>query len=97
MTLPADCNSMAELRAEIDRLDAQLVQMLVRRAAFIDRAAELKPAENLPARIDTRVAEVIDNVRGMAADHGLDPALAEDVWRTLIEWSIAREERLLSR
>ncbi len=90
-----DCQSMAELRAQIDLLDRKLVSLLALRAGYIDRAAELKPAENLPARIDHRVAAVLDNVRASARDQGLDPDLATDLWRTLIEWSIAREERVL--
>ena len=92
---PSDCTSMAELRKVIDALDAELVALLRRRADCIDRAIELKPAEGLPARIDDRVAEVLGHVRRRAGEVGLDPALAESLWRTLIEWSIAREERVL--
>lgn len=97
MTQPAECMTMAQLRIGIDDLDAQLIALLARRAAFIDRAAQLKPAENLPARIDNRVEQVVANVRDLAADHSLDPDLAEDLWRSIIEWSIAREERVLGR
>ena len=90
-----DCQSMAELRAQIDLLDRELVALLVRRAGYIDRAIALKPGENLPARIEPRVAEVLANVRATAEAEGLDPQLAEDIWRRIIEWSIAREERVL--
>ncbi|SOH93016.1 isochorismate pyruvate lyase [Monaibacterium marinum] len=95
MTHPTDCNSMAELRLGIDALDRELIALLTRRASFIDRAIQLKPAENLPARIDNRVEQVVSNVRHLATQQGLDPALAEDIWRTVIEWSIAREQRVL--
>ena len=90
-----DCQSMAELRAQIDLLDRELVALLVRRAGYIDRAIALKPGENLPARIEPRVAEVLDNVRAAALAQGLDPTLATDLWHRLIEWSITREERVL--
>jgi isochorismate pyruvate lyase len=86
---------MTELREQIDLLDAELVALMAKRAALIDRAAEIKLAEGLPARIETRVAEVIANVRAHAARDGLDPDLAEKVWRMLIEWSIRREEGML--
>ena len=83
---------MAELRVEIDRLDRELVGLLVTRAGYIDRAAEIKAGVDLPARIDARVEEVVANVRRLAAAAGLDPDLADSLWRKLIDWSIAREE-----
>ncbi|RID92632.1 chorismate mutase [Gemmobacter lutimaris] len=95
MKAPSDCHSMTELRAEIDALDAQIVALFKRRSGYIDRAAELKPAEGLPARIDARVEEVVAKVRARAEAEGLDPALIESLWRQLIDWSIAREEKVL--
>ena len=88
---------MAELRVQIDRLDRQLIALLAERAGYIDRAAQLKPAEGLPARIDARVNEVKANVRAEAVAKGLDPDLAEGLWSQLIDWSIAREEKTLGR
>jgi isochorismate pyruvate lyase len=82
---------MAELRVEIDRLDADLVALLAERARYIDRATEIKAEVGLPARIDARVAEVISNAREAAAARGLDPDLVEALWTRIVEWSIARE------
>ena len=95
MHRPEDCNSMAELRAAIDQLDQDLIDMLARRARYIDRAAELKPAEAMPARIASRVEQVVENVRTAAEARGLEPDLAETLWRPLIDWSIWREEKVL--
>ncbi|MBO9410034.1 MULTISPECIES: chorismate mutase [unclassified Ruegeria] len=95
LTPPQDCHSMQELRVQIDKLDRQLIEMLVMRAGYIDRASQLKPAEGLPARIPDRVEEVVQRVRASSDDLGMDPDLAEQLWRILIDWSIAREERVL--
>lgn len=89
---PSQCRTMADVRAEIDRIDARIVALLGERAGYIDRAAELKPALGLPARIDDRVEEVIAKVRARAMAESVDPDLAEALWRRLIDWSIAREE-----
>lgn len=97
MRNPEDCATMAEVRAEIDRIDAELVALLAGRAGYIDRAAALKAASGLPARIGWRVEEVVANVRAAAAARGLAPELAEMVWRRLIDWSIAREEQTLGK
>jgi isochorismate pyruvate lyase len=95
MKAPADCHSMQDLRVQIDLLDAEIVAKLAARAAYIDRAIALKQIELLPARIEDRVEQVVERVRARALVEGLDPALTEDLWRRLIEWSIAREEQVL--
>ncbi|MDP2063688.1 MAG: chorismate mutase [Phaeovulum sp.] len=97
MKSPAQIASMAELRAEIDLLDAALVAALADRARLIDRAAELKRAEGMAALVPERVAEVLAHVRSEAVARGLDPALAEALWRQIIDWAIAREEEALAR
>ena len=95
MKTAPECSSMAEIRAEIDRLDRDLVTLLAERATFIDRAAEIKAEVDLPARIEDRVEEVVRNVRRHAVEQGLPPDLIEKFWRRLIDWSIAREESRL--
>jgi len=92
---PKDCATMADIRAEIDRLDEALVRLFAERAAYIDRAVVVKSGAKLPARITSRVEEVVANVRGHAETHGLPPDLVEKLWRRLIDWSIAREESML--
>lgn len=95
MRKPADCETMAHIRAEIDRVDEDLVRLFAERTGYIDRAAQIKVGADLPARIDARVEEVVQNVRRHAASYGLPPELVEKLWRRLIDWSIAREENHL--
>ena len=92
---PEACQTMADLRAQIDRIDRALLDLLAERAAFIDRAIVLKPGEGMPARATARVAEVLANVQAGAARRGLDPALMTRIWTELIEAAIAHEERTL--
>ena len=92
MKRPEDCTTMADIRAEIDRLDAELVALFAQRTAYIDRAAEIKEQVGLPARIEDRVEQVVENVRRHAVAHGLPPDKLEKLWRKLIDWSIEREE-----
>lgn len=97
MKEPEDCSSMADVRIAIDRLDKDLVALLARRAAYIDRAAQVKAQVGLAARLTDRVEEVVANVRRHAVAHGLPPDLTEGLWRRLIDWSIDREERHLAK
>ena len=61
-----DCTNMEEVRAEIDRIDAALVDLIGERFSYVDRAWQLKqsPAE---ARVPWRIQQVIDKVRARAA------------------------------
>jgi isochorismate pyruvate lyase len=93
---PTACASLDELRIEIDHIDRELVALLARRARCIDRAVTLKRAAGLPARIDSRIAQVLANARSSAMGSGLDPDLVTAIWRQVIEWSVAREERVLA-
>ena len=87
---PEHCRDMAELRAEIDRLDRELVAMLAQRQRYIERAAEIKQDRNV-VRDEARIEDVVAKVLVAARKAGLDPKIAEPVWRTLIERCIAHE------
>ncbi|MGR3453457.1 chorismate mutase [Pseudooceanicola sp.] len=88
---------MAELRAQIDALDGALLALLAERQAHVDRAAVLKRSEGISAAAPGRVAEVLARVRARADAAGLDPGIAEAMWRVMIEGFIAREEQVLGK
>jgi isochorismate pyruvate lyase len=94
---PETIANMIDLRVEIDKLDREIVEMMAKRVTLIDRAAELKPGEGLPARIETRVEAVVANVRQCAEASGCDADLIEQIWRKMIDWSIEREEVVLGK
>jgi isochorismate pyruvate lyase len=89
-----ECKDMDALREEIDRIDAELVDLIGERFGYVDRAWQLKqsPAE---ARVPWRIQQVIDRVRARAAEQGLPPELAEALWRQMIGWFIQYEEEKL--
>ena len=87
-----DIQDMAALRVHIDALDARLIDLLAKRSRLIDRAAEIKAREGLPARIDSRVEQVAMLARERADAAGLNPDLAEDIWRLMMEYFIAQED-----
>ncbi len=87
---PENCGSMDELRVAIDALDEKLVALLARRQTYIERAAELKSGRD-QVRDPARIEDVVQKVVVAAKAAQLNPAIAEPVWRTLIEASIAHE------
>jgi isochorismate pyruvate lyase len=89
-----DCSNMDEVRAEIDRIDEALVDLIGERFEYVDRAWQLKnsPAE---ARVPWRIQQVIDRVRARAKEKRLPPELIEALWRQMIGWFIQYEEEKL--
>lgn len=81
---------MSDVRREIDRLDQALVDMLTERQFYIREAGRIKGDRNI-VRDPARIEDVVTKVKAHAAKTGLDPVLAETVWRELIEQSIRLE------
>ena len=90
LKMPDACASMRELREAIDTLDSRLVALLAVRQAYIERAAQLKTGRD-QVRDDERIEEVVAKVIAEGQRIGLSAAIAEPVWRTLIEASIRHE------
>jgi isochorismate pyruvate lyase len=89
-TLPEHCHDMPTLRREIDRLDRALVALLAERQRYIEQAAIIKNDRGR-VRDEARIEDVIAKVVAEARRAGLSPAIAEPVWRELVERSIAHE------
>ncbi len=93
---PADCENMDQVRAEIDRLDNALVDLIAERFAYVERAWQLK-AQPQDAMVPWRIQQVIDRVRRRAAERDLPPELTEALWRQMIGWFVQYEEEKLSQ
>ena len=87
---PADCTTMAEVRAGVDDVDRRIVELLGRRFGYMDAAARIKPAREA-VRDEWRKADVKAKVDAAAATAGIDRALIERLYEDLIETSIAHE------
>jgi isochorismate pyruvate lyase len=87
---PEACQTMTEVRAGVDAVDAALVALLAQRFGYMDAAARIKSGRDA-VRDEARKADVIAKVRGHAAAHGLSPERLAAVWDVLVEQSIAHE------
>ena len=88
--LPADCNTMTDVRAGVDALDRRIVGLLTERFAYMRAAARIKP-ERGHVRDEARKAEVIANAAGEAGTRGIPADAIAAMWETLVEASIAYE------
>jgi isochorismate pyruvate lyase len=86
---------LSDLRREIDVIDEKLVHLLASRLKVVQRVVKVKSRDGLPANVPERVEEVVASARRMAAAEGLPPDLAEVIWRDMVSWIIAYEDRHL--
>jgi isochorismate pyruvate lyase len=87
---PQDCTTMAEVRVGVDALDRALVKLLAERQGYMDAAARIKPDRGV-VRDVARIEDVVAKVKAAATEAGLSHAIAEPVWRTLVDRCIAYE------
>ena len=87
---PADCTTMAEVRAGVDALDAELVALLATRFGYMRAAARIKPTRDA-VRDEARKASVIAAAVAEAEAHDIPGDVIADMWERLVEGSIAYE------
>jgi isochorismate pyruvate lyase len=86
---------LPEIRMQIDLVDNGIIDLLSKRAELVSAAGKLKKDRH-SVRDPKRVEQVIETVKLKAAGAGLDPAIAEEVYRTIIGCFIRREMKEFS-
>lgn len=84
------CENMVDVRRNIDRVDRALVELLAERISYIEQAGHIKP-ERGAVRDSARIEDVVSKAIAHGADFDLPDGYLNDVFRHLIEWSIAHE------
>lgn len=87
---PEACTTMAQVRAGVDALDAELAQLLGQRFAYMRAAARIKPERHM-VRDEARKAQVIANAQRAARHANWPEDIAATLWEALVEASIAYE------
>jgi chorismate mutase len=88
---------LAELRAEIDRLDDELMTLLAKRYALLPKVVAVKQAHNIPFRVEARVQEVLARNEQAGQSKGLPPGYAHDIYNVILHYAHALEEKMLAK
>lgn len=89
-------DALAQLRAQIDQLDYELLQLLARRAQYVHQVGELKHTDEQIVALE-RQQEVIRTRRAWAQQLGLDPDFVEGLYLHMIHHFIEQERRQLAQ
>lgn len=93
---PADCMSKQDIRQAIDAIDEDLVRLFAQRQGYVRRMAQLKQSTS-EAFDGERIETMVAAIAARAEDLGLEREQVELVWRTLIDWNVAYEERTIAK
>lgn len=92
----AECKTLAEVREHIDRLDRQIVPLLAERASYVEQAPNFKATKHQVVDND-RIEAVISKVRHLAIEEGMEPDLAENIYRAMIDAYIVFEAKVYTK
>jgi len=84
------CNSLEEVRTNIDAIDRKIVGLIAERCGFVMQAARFKKTTD-DVKAPQRVEQVISKVRALAQDSGANSDVTEAVYRAMISAFINAE------
>ncbi|MDA8018753.1 MAG: chorismate mutase [Thermoanaerobaculia bacterium] len=83
---------LQNLREQIEEIDRALLSQLKQRMQLVERVAQAKIHSAYPFRDQQREEVVLQRVRGLAVELGLDAHGVERIYRRLMEMSISHQQ-----
>jgi len=84
------CNSLQEVRDEIDTLDAKLVELISERSHLIRQAASFKNSVD-EVKADDRIDDIMQRVRKRAIELNINPNMISDLFTIMINEMVETE------
>lgn len=84
------CNTLKEVREEIDRVDEQIISLIAERNNYIKQIAHFKNSID-EVKAEDRIDDVISRARAQAISLGLSPNLINDLYIRMIDAMVESE------
>ncbi|MFM7900424.1 MAG: chorismate mutase, partial [Bacteroidota bacterium] len=88
-------DQVGELRSRIDKLDLQLLDILVKRVELIGELGDLKRVNNVSVLQLERWKEIIDNCMSIARANGLNEEFVRNVFLQIHDEAIRLQSKML--
>lgn len=85
---------LREVRAKIEKLDAQILHLIEQRTALAKDVLEAKKADGKPINDVEQNKVVLDRVANLATERGLDGEEVKRIFEMLIKMNIERQHEL---
>lgn len=86
-----------QLRANIDDVNEELLDLLVRRLDLSVQVGEIKQKAGLPLYSEDRERDLLGRFRSEAIDHGIDPDYVEELMAVVLVHSRAAQRKTVRR
>ena len=90
MIKPEECVDIQQVRAEIDRIDKRIIDLIGSRYQYVKAAAKFKTSES-SVKAPERFASMLQQRREWAAEQGLDPDVIANIYTDLVNYFINQE------
>ncbi|MBA1438394.1 MAG: chorismate mutase [Epsilonproteobacteria bacterium] len=84
------CNSLQEVRQEIDKIDMQLVDLISQRSHFIRQAASFKNTVD-EVKAEDRIDDIMQRVRTKAIEFNINPNMISELFTIMINEMVETE------
>ncbi|MEM9622083.1 MAG: chorismate mutase [Pseudomonadota bacterium] len=88
--------TITELRAQIDQLDYQLIEILSQRFAITHQIGQLKATQQLAPRATEREAEQFARYQALAENFDVPPSLIHGIFHAIIDQVVEHHQQLRS-
>ena len=85
---------LREIRAKIEKLDNQIVELIEQRTALAKNVLDAKKAEGKPINDVDQNKIVLDRISNTATERGLDGEEVKRIFEILIHMNIERQHEL---
>ena len=90
------CNSIEEIRSEIDRIDKEIISLLGERFQYVKAIVAFKEPSKEGIVAQDRYNAVIASRRALAEECGLDANLIEKLYRGIMDHFIEEEMKIIN-
>jgi chorismate mutase len=93
MRIPGDVHDMSldAVRAEISRVDTEIIRLITERQKLAGKIAQIKIAKGIPIHDQKRTEKVLESVFGQAVEARIDPVAVQKIFEMLIAMSEDRQ------
>ena len=85
-----NCNTLDEIRTEIDKVDEQIIKLIASRKDYVKQAVKFKDTID-EIKADDRVEDVLNKVRHQALSLSLSPNLIAEIYQRMIDDMVETE------
>lgn len=94
---PSECNSIIEVRNEIDCIDKAIIELLSQRFEYVKEVVRYKKPTPEGIQADDRRRAVIECRGKWAEDCGLEASVIERMYDMLIDYFINEEMKIINK